>query len=196
MQINNNHKASILIWAIFLSIMILISFLSISSKINKTLNNNTNNQEYSWENTIFDNNKIFQKTLLYKQNTEVRINNSTTTSFNIKINKWWPLFYSLWVFSWTTFSWSLSNSWIIDNNLSFTWNFTTNYNNGIIYIKNLWWTTSFELTSSNNLIKEYKNNLIIQNIWDKKVIKKEWKVKIFDLWVNNWIDYKKYGFEF
>jgi hypothetical protein len=37
----NNEKASILIWSIFLSLIISISFLSISTKITKNLKNNS-----------------------------------------------------------------------------------------------------------------------------------------------------------
>jgi hypothetical protein len=36
-----NKKASILIWAIFLSLIISVTFISISTKINKNLKNNS-----------------------------------------------------------------------------------------------------------------------------------------------------------
>jgi hypothetical protein len=36
----NNIKASILIWATFLSLIISVTFISISSKINKNIKNN------------------------------------------------------------------------------------------------------------------------------------------------------------
>jgi hypothetical protein len=38
----NPRKASILIWAIFLSLIISVSFIEISTKINKNLKNNKN----------------------------------------------------------------------------------------------------------------------------------------------------------
>jgi hypothetical protein len=51
-----NKKASILIWSFFLSLVIIISFVSISSKINKNIKNNI-----SLENEISVNSKIKQK---------------------------------------------------------------------------------------------------------------------------------------
>lgn len=48
-----NKKASILIWAIFLSLIISLSFLSISTKITKNLKeNSTNNKEIIGQNQI------------------------------------------------------------------------------------------------------------------------------------------------
>lgn len=214
MQINKNINASILIWAIFISVIILISFFSISSKINKTINNYTeNNLNYSlnealknldfsnkdlWnrEEIIFDDKKIYNKTLYYNQNTEVRVKGNIDTSFNFKINKWWPIFYNLLLFSGSTFSWSISKSWIVDNFLAFTWSLTWNYDNWIIYIKNLWWYTNFELNSSGALIKEYVDYKIVKDIGSKKVVKTQWNIKIFNIWDFSWVDYKKYGFNF
>jgi hypothetical protein len=48
-----NKKASILIWAIFLSLMISLSFISISTKITESLkNNNTNNKNIKENNDM------------------------------------------------------------------------------------------------------------------------------------------------
>ena len=214
MQINNKVNAYILVWAIFLSVIILISFLSITSKINKTINNyDPNKNNYSlnkimkdkdfstknlWngEEIIFEDNNIYIKSLKQNQNTEVRIQNTSNVAFNLKINKWWPIFYNFLVFSWATFSWTLSNSWIVNNSLNFTWSFNSKYNNWIIYIKNLGWYTNFELTSSSKLTKEFENYNIVKKIWNKSVVKKVWSIKIFDLWIFPWIDYNKYGLRF
>lgn len=214
MQINNKVNAYILIWAMFLSIIILISFISISWKINKVINNynieeKTDNlneilksKEFSntkiWieEEIVFEDSKIYKKSLEQNQNTEVRIKSTSNVDFNLKINKWWPIFYSLLLFSWSTFSWTINWSWIIDNTWSFTWGFTWSYDNWIIYIKNLGWYSNFELSSSSKLIKEFENYRIIKKIWNKSVVKKEWSIKIFDLWDFSWIDYNKYWFKF
>jgi len=214
MQINNKVNAYILIWAMFLSIIIIVSFLSISSKINKTISNyNTEDKKYNlneiiknkeFSNTkiwidkeiVFDDSNIYKKSLKQNQNTEIRIKNTSNVIFNLKINKWWPIFYSLLRFSWSTFSWSITSSWVIDSNLAFTWSFTSQYNNWIIYIKNLGWYSDFELSSSSNLIKEFENYRIIKKIWNKSTIEKEWSTKIFDLWIFPWIDYNEYGFNF
>lgn len=214
MQINNKVNAYILIWAMFLSIIILVSFMSISWKINKIINNYNNEEkidnlneilkskEFSntqiWvdEEIVFEDSKIYKKSLEQNQNTEVRVKSTSNVNFNLKINKWWPIFYSLLLFSWSTFSWSITSSWIVDNNLAFSWSFTSNNDNWIIYIKNLGWYTNFELSSSGELIKEFENYSIIKKIWNKSVVEKEWSIKIFDLWVFTWIDYNKYGFKF
>lgn len=214
MQINNKVNAYILIWAMFLSIIILVSFISISWKINKIINNynteeKSNNlneilksKEFSntqiWvdEEIVFEDSKIYKKSLEQNQNTEVRIKSTSNVAFNLKINKWWPIFYSLLLFSWSTSSWSITSSWIVDSNLAFSWSFSSNSDNWIIYIKNLGWYSNFELSSSGKLIKEFENYRIIKKIWNKSVVKKEWSVKIFDLWIFNSIDYNKYGFKF
>jgi hypothetical protein len=49
-------KASILIWAIFLSLIISVSFLSISTKITENLRNNSSNNKY-----INDKNEVEDK---------------------------------------------------------------------------------------------------------------------------------------
>lgn len=214
MQINNKIKWSILIWAIFLSIILSISFISISWKINKSIKNKENigesnnldivfkNNNFSdrelWNNEeiIFDNNKSYLKTLKINENTEVRIkNHNKDISLSLKINYWWPIYYNFLSFSWITSTWTI-NSWIIENNLTFTWNLSNSYNNGILYIKNLWWDTNFDLQSSEILTTQYKNYKIMKQIWNKKFIKNEWTIKIFDLWNFNWINYKKYWFYF
>jgi peptidoglycan hydrolase CwlO-like protein len=41
----NSVQASILIWAIFLSLIMSVSFISISTKINKTIHNNQKSQD-------------------------------------------------------------------------------------------------------------------------------------------------------
>jgi hypothetical protein len=214
MQINNKIKWSILIWAVFLSLVISISFMSISTKINKSIQNNSTiqknsnfettikNKDYTdkdlWNNEeiIFDSNKSYKKTLNLNENTEIRIiNNTNNTDFSITINSWWPIFYNFTSFNGTTASWQTS-SWIIEKIWSFTWYLDSNYNNGILYIKNLWWYTNFDLTSTQDITTQYKKYKINKNIWNKTLIKKEWSIKIFDLWDFNWIDYKKQWFYF
>lgn len=214
MQINNKVNGYILIWAIFLSVIIIVSFISISWKINKSINNYTvDNEDYELnvtikskefinkelsndEEIIFWDNRVYTKSLFIAQSTEIRVQNTSSTNFNIKINKWWPIFYSLLSFSWTTFSWSITNSGIVSDISNFTWSFSSAYDNGILYIKNLSWYSNFELSSSGNLITESRNYVVLKKIWNKKIIKKEWNIKVFDLWVFPWINYKKYWFEF
>ena len=209
-----NKKASILLWAVFLSVVISISFISISLKINKNItnykennqneeiNNYIKNKDFSnkdlWNNEelIFEDSKNYTKTLNFNKATEIRINSVNSTNFNININNWWPVFYSLLLYNNTSFAWNITSSWIITNNSSFVWNFDNTNNSWILYIKNLWWISNFSLTSSENILTDNKKYTITKIIWNKKLIKKEWFIKNFDLWDISWINYKNYLFEF
>ena len=185
-----NKKASILIWSIFLSLIISISFLSISTKITKNLKNNDlnnanileenrvqnilktsendiedNTTEEIWNNTIYIENKILKKSL--KKDEIYSIKFPTTSNITLKLTSSGVLLYA--------FSWTINDSWIlknnnnkIENNTTWIWNLIlTNYS----------WYVSFELISNNKFDIPEKKYKIIEKIWNKEIIKSMWIIK-------------------
>ena len=178
-----DRKASILIWAIFLSLTISISFISISSKINKNIksnhslinkfdnlknienkikNNDFGNEKFPEKEEItFYQNKIFTWSL--KNNETSQIKYAQSSNFDITILSGWPIFY--------TTSWSLSSSWIIDTNLwitSLSWT---------LDITNLWWYSKVNITSDNTFFPPEITYKVTKKIWNKEIIKNFWIIK-------------------
>lgn len=168
-------NASILIWAIFLSLMISISFISISTKINSSIKTNhkligehnlenyiknkIKNKDYSnellWNNEtiIFTQNKSYSWSL--KDQEKLELNFTIESNITINIIKWWPI---------------LANWWLIETN---SW-FTVNWN---LTLENLWWYTNFSIISNNNLPVEEYMYIIKKTIWNKEVVKTRWIIK-------------------
>jgi len=183
-----NTKASILIWAIFLSLIISVTFISISTKINKNLRNNSNfsekikintqikniinNSIINWSFTdqtlsnldeiIFDKSNEIIVWLKQNENYLSKINNSS--NIWITIINWWPIKYL-----------NLTSSWIISTND------TINTSSWDLEIINLWWYTKIKITSNyqNDFLSQYRNYKIIKKIWNKELIKTKWKIKNF-----------------
>jgi len=178
-----NKKASILIWAIFLSLIISISFLSISTQItknlktsqssqniiekqnqiNNVLKNSQENKKIIWNTIIEMENKSFIKSL--KKNEILKINFPQNSTIELKLLNSWIIFYNTWS----------SNTWILDNN---TPNIETNIEqNKNLILKNYSWYTKIKLTSNNKFDLPEKKYKIIEYIWNKKVIKSLWILK-------------------
>lgn len=181
-------NAYILLWSIFLSLIIWISFLSITSQISKNLkenndlknkintNNSINNKlNDAIENNDFENielNKneiiVFEKNNYYniwlKNNEQISIKIITNWNMTIKINKWSPVYY---------FNPTDSNiNWEIINTSTFlTWNNT-------IIIRNLWWYSNIDIIAENNFLTDIKKYKIINKIWNKNKIKQKWEIKL------------------
>ena len=179
----NNKKASILIWAIFISLIISVSFLNISTKITKNLKNSSNlNLDLEKENKI--------QNLLYSsnndskilENTEIQIENKTlkyslkkwevykiqfpkTTQINLQLTNSWIIEYNTWA----------TNSWILYSSNSIL-SANINANNDLV-LKNLAWYSTFKLTSDNKFEFSDKKYKIIETIWNKKIIKSSWILK-------------------
>lgn len=176
-----NKNASILLWTIFLSIIISIAFIWVSTKINQKLQKNnssleeksiknnienklsskdfTNETFSNWESIYFEESKQFQTSL--KENETIEIW-TLEWAIDISLSSWWPIFYSV--------SWTIVSSWIIEKNdiiQSSSWS---------IIIKNLWWNTKLNLKSENSLILDEQKYNIVQIIWNKKILKKSWTV--------------------
>lgn len=184
----NNINASILIWAIFLSLIISVSFISISTKINKNLRNNS---------LLIDN---------IKTNSEIKtminswaLNNSITS---IDISNWEKIIFEdnsdiiFWIKKWETHTWKIiedsnitinivewsaiyyknnTNSWIILSWNSFNWTIWD------LYIESLWWYSKVNIKSDskNNILSQYRNYKIIKKIWNKELIKTKWQIQNF-----------------
>lgn len=183
-----NIRASILIWAIFLSLIISVIFIGVSTKINKNLKNNSafshkievhnqikniinswsidsnfkNTYLLNWDKIIFNQSNATYAWLKQWEKYLAKINDSSI--INIKINEWWPIKYK-----------NNSASWLILGSKSFpvtTWN---------LEITNLWWYSKIIISSSlnSNYLSKYRNYYIIKELWNKEIIKSKWKIKNF-----------------
>ena len=129
-------NASILIWSMFLSIIISIAFIWVSTKISKNLQENNNldtritneilkdkinNQNYTntdylddWDKIIFEWEKNIIKNI--KKDENYKVNFSQSTVVDLSIVNWWPIYYEY--FDNTN---ALSLTWIVidsQNNIS------------------------------------------------------------------------------
>lgn len=181
---NNNVKASILIWATFLSLIISVSFISISTKINKNLKNNNNfNQQIeinnqiqniintwkknwnyinqtldNWDNIIFDAPNEHEISLKKLEKYIIKINENSNITIEVLV--WWPI---------NTSSWIITTTKTISNLI---WDYK---------IENYWWFTQIKITSSStkNYLSKYTNYKIIKKLWNKEIISLKWKIKNF-----------------
>ncbi len=182
-----NIRASILIWSIFLSMIISVTFISISTKINKNIKENyslqsqikntneveniinswsinwiyTNTILKNWEQIIFDNNNIYKSLKKWEKFSIKILKNNNLT---ISISEWSAIKYK-----------DNTNSGIINSSLSFD---TTIWNLEII---NLWWYSKIKIDSDteNSFLLKYTNYKIIKKIWNKEVVKTKWEIKNF-----------------
>lgn len=182
-------KASILIWSIFLSLIMSITFISISSQISKNLkNNNSLNKKIDIKNNInnaiieaietnnFENKEVSNNEILVfeksnflnvwlKINEEIRLRFTKNTNMTIVVNSWSPVSYintSDSNINWISSSLTTFSTWVWD-----------------IIIKNLWPYSNINIFSEDNFEKEYKKYKIIQKIWNKNIIKQSSLIKVF-----------------
>lgn len=188
-----NNKASILIWSIFLSLVVSLSFVFVSTKINQNLALNTYlNDFFSNDNKttelvknnslwdIWDNSKLLLETnSISLSNWESQIFSfswSSDFTWSITIKEWWPLYFETISYSWSLNNLELTTStWIISDNKSFifTWVLDLQYKKTDLIVKNLWANLIFKLETNTEIltswtIKKYK---ITKNIWWKDVEK-------------------------
>ena len=179
----NNKKASILIWSIFLSLIISISFLSISTKITKNLKNSSNlnsnlekqnkinnilntsenDIEVLWNVNISIENKTLKKSL--KKNEIYKINFPSSSNINIELTNSWVIYYNF----------NNSEKWFLrpmtnEDNKNFSWNWD-------LILENYSWYSTFELSSDNKFDIIEKKYKIIEKIWNKEIIKSFWIIK-------------------
>jgi len=145
-----NKKASLLLWAFFLSAIISIAFISISSKISKNLQQNIGKEDKT---TKIQNEIEFLKSKEIKKYIF-----SETETGTIQIIEWLVLAYT-----WSDFSdrdnWILISTWA---SLSVSWT---------LNIENLAWKTNFTISSNKNFTKQENSYNEIEQVWNKTIIK-------------------------
>ena len=180
-----SKKASILIWSIFFSLIISISFLNISTKITKNLKNNNshninileesninntlktseNNIEIIWKNIIYIENSTLKKSL--KSMEKYVIDFPINSNIDLNLTSSWVVFYN--------FIWTVPSSGILNNNNPNLTNYETWV--WILELTNLSWYINFKLDSDNKFEISEKKYKIIENIWNKNVIKSRGIIK-------------------
>lgn len=186
----SNKNASILIWATFLSLIISVTFIWISTSINKNLKNNSNlTNQFKIENEINNaiNNWVIDREnvtnfylsnwdkFIYEKTNKKKISLKKTetsswkilydSNITIKIINWWPVYYKY-----------KTSSWLVVQQETFSetasWTFT---------ITNLWWYTKLFISSDRkwNMLSKYRKYYIYKKIWNKEVLEKSWKIKNF-----------------
>ncbi len=196
----NNKIASILLWSIFISMVLSILFISISTKITKTLKNNDNilqqnqikkviNQQI--KNNDFSTKQINKNTYLIFQKLDpyiIDIKNKKTKSFlfnswttiNLKIEKiyWADLYYKLYQSNNKNNINNLVWSWIISNNIETTLLNSSN-NWWKIILKNLWWESKIKIYSQNSYQPKYINYKIVKIIWNNILTQSKNTIKLY-----------------
>lgn len=184
-----NKKASILIWSIFLSLVVSLSFVFVSTKINQNIMLNmyledffskdnkivaliNSNTEWDiWNNeTVKKDSSIFS--LASRENMSFSFSWISDFTWSIRLKDWGPIYFEVISYSWSDLT---TSSWILSDytNMMFTWRLSTDYTKSELIIKNLWWISSFlldvnkENTGTWN-IKKYK---VVKDIWWKYVEK-------------------------
>jgi hypothetical protein len=187
-------NASILIWSIFLSIIISLWFISISTQINKTLKNNQNiQQEINKSNQVknilnssnpssqqlddwtYLNISDFNSYIWSLEENETKIFSFSGTILNvleITIKNWWPVKYTYNI-------WSLNQEYDILRtwSVSFSWNLDNSNSNSNLTIENLWWYTLFQINSDQNFIAPERYYQIWKKIGNKNILIKSSQIK-------------------
>ena len=180
-------KASILLWAIFLSMTLIIAFTSINYQIRQNLQKNLsfaekvkNNNEKNLilkkaiENNEFDETKlknnekiifewdnIINKGLKKNETLELKNYWGISSNINIKLIEWWPIYY-----------YNSVIEWIVSKNLTLnTWSWEIN-------IKNIWWYAKVLITNENKFENWFKKYKIITDYWVRSVLKESWEITI------------------
>lgn len=187
-------NASILIWAIFLSIIISLWFISISTQINKTLRNNQDIQH-----EILNKNEL--KNILNWSNP---ISQELSDGSYLSISDTKSYFWSLqnnesktFTFSWTSLDfieinikndssirytydvWSSNQEYNIlySGSKSFSWNLNNFDNNSTLIIENLGWYSLFEIKSDWDFTAPEKYYEVWKKIWNKNVLIETGQIK-------------------
>ncbi len=196
----SNKNASILLWAIFISMILSILFLSISTKITKILKNNDNILNQNKINQIINNKvkslnfnttKLKDKTYLIfesrnplrrviKKNSSFTILFNSWATINLKINKiyWADLYYKLYQSNDKNNINNLVWSWIISDKLETTLLDSSN-NWWKIILQNLWWESKIKIYSEKACRPKYINYKIIKIIWNTNIIQTENKKQLY-----------------
>lgn len=187
------QNASILIWAIFLSLIISLWFISISTQINKTLKNNIALQENislsteqnsllqdknsdsqyisNWNYLKFeDKNSYFW----WLKSDEVKIFSFSGTilnSIDIEVIQWGPIKFKYDIDT------AFNTWWLVSDTHSFSGWLNIADTKSTLYIKNLWGYTLFQIKSDLNFKKPEQKYQIWKKIWNKNVLIQSSEIK-------------------
>ena len=175
---------SILVWSMFLSLIITIVFVWISTKLNKKLNltskflkeqkldidnliktkiiiNKDFTDEYLTEDIKIEFNppNVYIWTMKFKERTEIPI--TKATEIRINIVEWWPISFKSPDTLPNFEGLADKNLWIPINIIS-TWS---------LQLKNIWWYTKFQIEWDTNFLSPNRKYKIIKKIWNKWVEK-------------------------
>ena len=187
-------NASILIWAIFLSITISLWFISISTQINKTLKNNKNiQQEISQSNQVQSilksdnpssqqldnwlylniiNSDSYIWSLKEKETKIFSFSWSTLDIIDISINAGGPIKYKYNIWN-NNQEYDILTSW----NISFSWNLNNINTQSTLEVENLGWYTLFEVNSDQHFISPERYYEVWKKIWNKNVLIESSQIK-------------------
>ena len=194
----STKKASILIWTIFLSIIISMAFLGISTKIHKNIKNSgdfitqLDNQNQiqnhinlatlseSFQNKVFEDillsfedQKNITRGLWVDKSIEIKLKNTTNATVQIQVNSGWPIIYKYLNSSSTT-----TSSGVINNSSTFPINLE-----GSIFIKNLWWNADFSIiTNSGSLLPPTIQYTVRRKVWNLDNVQSSWIIQNFISW--------------
>lgn len=210
MDKNSTKKASILIWSVFLLLFLSTSFIYISTKIGKYMDNseglvNSTDIKYDFENSGFwsGNDEVYTflpdnsytGNLRQNETSEYRFTGSASTNANlVLINSAGLISYKLLLVNSTFTVWTISASWITSTwftNLSIpltAWNPTA-----ILYFKNIWWLVNYSISSSSSFQAKKRWYIITKEIGGKTYTKWIWEITNFSNGYLTWtFDLAKY----
>ena len=184
-------KASILIWSVFLSMMVSVAFISVSTNVTKNLKENkqiknTLNAQLEKETAINKaiNSKDFEDTKLSNDSLLV-FDKSNYVTFWLKENQKYLLEvydnHNMTIIIEDGSSVSYVNT--SDTDIKWIVNKAETFESGVwtIEIQNLWWYAKVKVTSENinSILPQYVNYKIIQKIGSKELIKENSRIKTF-----------------
>ncbi len=168
-----------------LSLIVTISFISISTKINKSIKSSwrfyeENSQNNNLRSTIFYENstQISDKKVIVFEDSNTRIISlkhwekralsfSGIENFNIDlwIIEWWWILYKY------SNTWTNTYSGVLDYSHSFSWTLSWTSNTGSLILENIGWYSEILIKSENSFVTPEKRYKIIQTIWNNNFIK-------------------------
>ncbi|MDD3646715.1 MAG: hypothetical protein PHH06_04915 [Candidatus Gracilibacteria bacterium] len=183
----SNKKASILLWAIFLSIIISVAFIGVSTKVSKKLRDNisfkedvsiqnqiqnklnkkdfTNEVFINGEKIYFESSNSIQRNL--KKDEKIILNFSTGTSIDISLYNGGPIIYTFT----STPSGIQTGSGLIKDYDNIIGNLQGSDTNLKLEITNLGGYTSLGINSTSDFTSGEKSYTITQIIGNKELIK-------------------------
>lgn len=183
---NLDKKASILLWAVFLSMIIVIAFTSINYQLRQNLTkNNSLIEKINFENEknkqigdiiekkefksvilsnnekiIFKQDNIITKWFKIDESLSLKVEWEEKSNITIKVLEWWPIYYK-----------NPENEWIItkQDTINIKWE---------INIENMWWYADITITSENKFENNTKKYKIVREYGTKTIIKETWEITI------------------